>query len=289
MNKTKRKHKCKPKCQPTRESRLVCPPELQQLRNRCLAPIERFFSVGEVTHTRDGPLIFQDNGSDVLAVAHLDTVRQDRHFGVYREDRDTLFNCQLDDRLGAWIILDALPARDIVPDVLLTTGEESCRSTAAYFANRKQYNWIVEFDRMGTDVVTYQYTSCDWLDALHAAGNRIGYGSYSDIAELDHLETAAVNWGVGYHNNHAPDSYCSISELGDALERFVKFYKENYAIRYNHVQVDEWWNQYVEEDHAYDCQCPDCENKYGWYESTEEGKLEQEEWNAYYATQNRGR
>ena len=98
-----------------------------------------------------------------------------------------------------------------------------------------------------------------------------------------------MNWGVGYYNNHAFDSHCSISELGDALERFVKFYKENHATRYDHIQIDEWWKQYDEEDHAYDCQCLECQDKLEWYESTEEGKLEQEEWNEYYATQNKGR
>ena len=40
----------------------------------------------------------------------------------------------LDDRLGAYIILDLLPKLGINVDVLLTVGEEQGRSTANFFA-----------------------------------------------------------------------------------------------------------------------------------------------------------
>ena len=169
-------------------------------------------------------MIFQDNGASVLAVAHLDTVRQDRHFGVYRDSPDTLYNCQLDDRLGAWIALDELPQRGIAVDVLLTTGEESCRSTAKHFQPGKEYNWLIEFDRAGSDVVTYQYESREWLDALEYAGNDVGWGSYSDIAELDHLDVQGVNWGIGYQDNHSFKSRCSLRAMRQAVDRFAEFY-----------------------------------------------------------------
>ncbi len=43
-------------------------------------------------------------------------------------------------------------------DVLLTTGEEMGQSSAAYFdPGEKKYNWMFQFDRGGTDVVTYDY------------------------------------------------------------------------------------------------------------------------------------
>ncbi len=204
--------------------RLHCPAKYKQLRQRCLTPIEAFYTEGHVTNTPDGALIFQDNGANVLAVAHLDTVRHDRHFGVFRGDPDTLYNCQLDDRLGAWIALDVLPARGIAVDVLLTTGEECCNSTAKHFRPGKEYNWLVGFDRAGSDVVTYQYESGEWLDALEYAGNTIGWGSYSDIAELSHLEVEAVNWGIGYRDNHGFESSCSLSEMESAIDRFAEFY-----------------------------------------------------------------
>ena len=238
-----------------KKPRLYCPAKLEQLRQRCLAPVEAFYSEGEVTTTPDGPLIFQDNGANVLAVAHLDTVRHDRHFGVFRDDPDTLYNCQLDDRLGAWVALDELPHRGIAVDVLLTTGEEVCRSTAKHFQPGKEYNWVVGFDRGGSDVVTYQYEGADWLDALKYAGNTIGWGSYSDIAELDHLDVEAVNWGIGYHDNHSFKSHCSLSAMRRAVDRFAEFYAAYHGQRFDSPpdyecrqdDKEEWQRQEEEE------------------------------------------
>jgi len=228
--------------------RLHCPAKLEQLRQRCLAPIRTFYSEGQVTDTPDGPYIFQDNGADVLAVAHLDTVRHDRHFGVYRDDPDTLFNCQLDDRLGVWVALDVLPQRGIAVDVLLTTGEESCRSTAKHFQPGKEYNWLVGFDRAGSDVVTYQFEGNEWLDALAFAGNTIGWGSYSDISEMDHLDVQGVNWGVGYHDNHGRKSRCSLREMRRAVDRFAAFYADYHGERFGTPSILEYesaeWGDY---------------------------------------------
>ena len=227
--------------------RLRCPAKLDPLRQRCLAPIKAFFSEGQVTDTPDGPYVFQDNGANVLAVAHLDTVRHDRHFGVLRDNPDTLYNCQLDDRLGAWIALDELPRRGIVVDVLLTTGEECCRSTARHFQPGKEYNWLVGFDRAGSDVVTYQYEGGDWLDALEYAGNTVGWGSYSDIAELDHLEVQGVNWGVGYQDNHSFESHCSLSAMRRAVNRFAEFYAAYHGQRFDSPLVAEYAGKYTDD------------------------------------------
>src|SRR4051794_30743638 len=77
---------------------------------------------------------YRDNGSDILAVAHLDTVglahQRACHF-VDTEGGPVVYSRALDDRLGAYIILDLLPALGITHDILLTVGEESGQSTAA--------------------------------------------------------------------------------------------------------------------------------------------------------------
>lgn len=254
---------------------LQYPAAARRLRKRCLDPIKAYYREGSVVSTTTGPYVFQDNGADVLAVAHLDTVRHDRHFGFYAEDPDTLFNCQLDDRLGAWIALDSLPRRGIKMDVLLTTGEESCASTARDFTPPRQYHWVVGFDRAGADVVTYQYADPDWRDALEVAGNHVGWGSYSDIAELEHLGCCAVNWGIGYHDNHGPSSYCSLAELGEAIERFVSFYRANHVRRFAHVP-DTW-----EVEDGLDDDYTDRPGLY-WWDKTDEGKRAQAEWREYY-------
>lgn len=249
--------------------RLCCPAKYKGLRARCLSPIAAYFAEGEVTNTPDGPYIYQDNGGDVLAVAHLDTVRHDRHFGIVKGQPDTIYNCQLDDRLGAWIALDVLPARGVKVDVLLTTGEESCRSTAKYFQPNKDYNWIVGFDRGGQDVVTYHYESREWLDALEYAGNDVGWGSYSDIYELDHLDVQGVNWGVGYYDYHGRKAHCKLGEMEQAVDRFVAFHAEYHGERFGTPSILEY------ESAEWDDYGPDYRSE---YERTQE-----EEWREYLA------
>ncbi len=210
---------------------LSCPDEWSALRQRCLASIASFQNDAPRIETPVGPYFFNDNGSDVLAVAHLDTIQNDRHFGCLKDEPNRVYNCQLDDRLGAWIILDLLPSMGIKTDILLTTGEERGMSTASSFDAPKEYNWIVEFDRSGTDVVTYDMESEEWCAALRK-GNKIGYGSYSDIAELKCLRVCAVNWGIGYYHGHYLKSYFNVSELVSAMERFYRFFSDNLNVHY---------------------------------------------------------
>ena len=238
-----RKHKRK-------KGKLTCPPELRQLRKRCLTSIRDFQAEGEVTNTPDGNYVFRDNGASILAVAHLDVVQPaPRHFGHYKGQANVIYNTQLDDRLGAYTILDALPGMGIKVDVLLTEGEESCRSTAAYFQTEKSYNWLIEFDRAGTDIVMYKYETPELREILEAQGNEIGWGSYSDICTLEHLEVAGFNWGIGYHDNHFPDSHFKISEYKDAILRFRKFYNTYKDTKFEYVpnewslEDDKWWGR----------------------------------------------
>ena len=173
--------------------------------------------------TPDGPYYHHDNNSSVLGVAHLDTVMQARPVksGSY------VFAPQLDDRLGVWCLLNALPNMGIKLDVLLTTGEEHCRSTAKYFEGR--YKWVVEFDRAGTDCVFYHYDDRAWRKAWRKYC-RIGSGSYSDIASMN-LGVCAVNLGVGYHSQHSRYCYADLNETRRQLNKFGQFYD-----RYRNVE-----------------------------------------------------
>jgi hypothetical protein len=146
---------------------------------------------------------YKDNGSNVLAVAHLDTVGLAHERGCHFLDTEggpVVYSRALDDRLGAYIILDLLPSLGITCDVLLTVGEESGRSTAEFFEppTGKDYNWMIEFDRGGTDVVMYQYEDRATTKLVEASGARVGDGIFSDIAYLEHLGIKGFNWGVGY-------------------------------------------------------------------------------------------
>jgi len=234
----------------TRYRKLRCFDDIQQLRKRCLASIRDFYSEGKVFDTTNGKYIFRDNGASILAVAHLDVVQPEpRHFGYRKGEPNIVYNTQLDDRLGVWTILDVLPKLGINVDILLTEGEESCRSTAAYFESEKEYNWLIEFDRAGTDVVMYDYETTELVDILQKLGNIVGRGSYSDISVLEHLGVAGFNWGIGYQNGHSRDSHFRVSDYVDAMDRFnafhaaykdTKFHHEEDCYYFVNVEDDEW-------------------------------------------------
>lgn len=186
---------------------------------------------------------YKDNGSDILAIAHLDTVQDDRTCNVVDSSAGLLaLSGGLDDRLGAYVILEMLPKLGIVCDWLLTTDEEIGQSTAEEFwPEHKAYNWMFQFDRGGTDVVMYEYETPELAEAVEACGARIGEGSFSDICLLDHLGCAGFNWGVGYEDYHSARSHAWLEDTFRMVARFVKFYKKN---------RDEWFP--YERDDRYD-------------------------------------
>lgn len=186
---------------------------------------------------------FRDNGASVLAVAHLDTVVWPvERMCDFAETADgtVVHSGALDDRLGAYVILDMLPKLGINVDVLLTTGEESGRSTAEFFEppDGKEYNWIIEFDRGGTDVVMYQYDSRDMDEIVRASGARVGNGSFTDICYLDHLGVKAFNWGVGYQQYHTVRGYAYLEDLFEMLNFFMRFHAEWGELRLEHDPKD---------------------------------------------------
>lgn len=194
---------------------------------------------------------FKDNGGDILAVAHIDHVCQDNHFGHVKLGDDILvYSPRLDDRLGVYTITDVLPRIGIRADILLCDDEEMGQSTASLFDTDKKYNWMVEFDRSGDDAVLYQYrNNADWLGATRSFFE-IDYGSYSDISRLDHLGVCGINIGVGYHEYHGPRAHFSVDEWYRNLCNFAGFYDqfkdarfEHKASRYN--ELDDWPYDYA--------------------------------------------
>lgn len=180
---------------------------------------------------RDGRERFywhQDNGSDILAIAHLDTVQADMTCQVVDTASGLLaVSGALDDRLGVYIILEMLPKLGITCDWLLTTDEEIAQSTAECFDPPKEYNWMIQFDRGGTDVVMYQYETPELCELVEASGAQVGVGSFSDICLLDHLGCAGFNWGVGYEDYHSARSHAWLEDTFRMVARFVKFHKAN--------------------------------------------------------------
>lgn len=194
--------------------------------------------------------LYRDNGSSVLAVAHLDTVgphwERTANF-VETEAGLVVYSRALDDRLGAYIILELLPQLiDTKYDLLLTVGEESGRSTASFFEppEDKEYDWMIEFDRGGTDVVMYQYDDFETRALVTATGARVEEGIFSDICYLEHLGCKGFNWGVGYRDYHGPRAHAFLDDTFKMVDHYVDFHEENEGRSMPHFpSKHSWWGR----------------------------------------------
>ncbi len=217
---------------------------VETLERACQAPIDSFRRLRGVTTVRDtadGPYIHIDRGASVLAVAHLDTVQS----AAPKWLSPWIVNTpDLDDRLGVWILLSLLPRLhpDVKYDVLLCDSEEVGQSTAKDFAKAigtdHRYNWLIEFDRKGVDVVTYDYDADGWDELLAAEGLTIGSGAFSDISYLESMGVKGVNFGCGYHGAHRPDCWADLRETKLQVDRFADFFRQYHAVRFPHVERD---------------------------------------------------
>lgn len=215
-------------------------PEL--LKEYCYAPFEHFFELGEVIDTPTGSAVWIKRGSKVLGVAHMDTVFAKDTEQHFIENGDFIFAYNLDDRLGAYILLEVLPQLGIVVDVLLTEGEETGQSTGGYFQPKSaKYNWMFQFDRAGTDAVMYQYLdNKPFRSALEDTGFHTAHGLFSDIAFMDHLGICGVNFGCAYYFNHGPDSLMNVPQCLAMIRAFAHFYLSNRDTRYKYTPAPKW-------------------------------------------------
>jgi hypothetical protein len=211
--------------------------DLDQLQMRCQQSISSYTSEGTFVESTLGGYVYLDRGKHVLGVAHLDTVGGSNAFArVEIGGHKIVYSPRLDDRLGAYILLDLLPLLDVHTDVLLTVGEESMSSTAQDFVSKKDYKWAFSFDRRGTDAVLYHYEKDgdkDFVDKIRKAGFKIGIGSYSDIADLE-LGVMAANFGTGYTGEHTELCSANLADTAYNVSRFVKFFRENHKTRFKY-------------------------------------------------------
>lgn len=193
--------------------------------------------------------IYKNNGSKILAVAHLDSVDQKNRFCRFYTDHNrgpVVRAPTLDDRLGAYVITDLLPKVGITTDILLTVGEEQGQSTAEFFKTSKQYNWMFQFDRTGTDVVMYQFDTPARRQLLRSVHAWPAFGAFSDISFLSHLKCAGFNWGVGYHDYHGPQAWASLGEMFQQAARFARFYERYSGLQMVHSGAGRWSSGYGE-------------------------------------------
>ena len=187
-------------------------------------------------------LWYIDNGGDILDIAHLDYVPQTNHFQTVRispSGERVIYTGQLDNRLGVYTLLDVLQVSGCVFDVLLTTDEERCQSTARQFVTSKVYRWAFSFDRAGTsDVALYQYLDSQTSGAVGAAGLRAAHGSYSDIVELEHLGCKCFNWCNGLQDGHSPFAHVRERDYLSCVLRFLDFWEIYSETHFPHYQTD---------------------------------------------------
>ena len=190
---------------------------------------------------------FVDNGASVLGVCHLDTVQplSDKLDFVNHKDGLRIYNPVWDDRLGLYTLVYHLPNyHGIKLDWLFTTDEEKGASTANDFmqdyldgkVTDKTWNWIVEFDRMATDVAVYGYYETSFNNLLGSYfDGRVTHGSFTDITDMEELNVKGFNVGVGYYDNHSARAYMVVEEYLNNIDGFVRFHNENAAIRLDHT------------------------------------------------------
>lgn len=200
-------------------------------------------------------LYLKQEGSKILAVAHCDSVNTKHWFGTLHHPMigDIVFSDCLDDRLGVHIITKMLPQLDIHTDILLTQGEETGNSTAKLFirdiAEGKlkipDYNWLVEFDREGTDVVRYQYEDTDWIKILENFFPDVNHGSFTDIVSMGSLGICGVNVGIGNRDSHNDNSRATLQKTEYMMNLFKTMYEEFKNIRVPHsATYENEWRSY---------------------------------------------
>lgn len=217
--------------------------DLEKFKACALRPTEDWFKDDFVKNgkfvvggPKDNPYLYANYGRKILAVAHLDVVPNLKPvFEVApmkgkEKEKDYIWTPYGDDRAGAYAILYHLQELGMRYDILLTTGEESGKSSAKLFHTDKKYNWMFSFDRHGDDVVMYSYEGSKlgengFFDKLLALFDmKIGIGSYSDIEALQGLKCIGFNVGTGYHQEHSQNSYVDIEMFEAQASKFYKFY-----------------------------------------------------------------
>ena len=203
--------------------------DYEKLTTYLMANIEDFAVFGDRKEHDDLISVFQDNGKSVLAVGHLDTVTKgakDCYWSDVAGSHSIICSQELDDRLGVFVLIEILQRQlGLEFDLLLTDGEESGQSTAKHFVAPRQYNWIFEFDRRGTDVVMYDYRDSESIALLELYGFEDGHGSFTDICELEHLGVKGFNFGVGYHRQHTEHCFANLFDTEAMICKFVRFFE----------------------------------------------------------------
>lgn len=190
-----------------------------------LALYEHLKKLGRTPVLDDG-FVYSAGTHPVLLIAHMDTVHDDPVEAICKDNTRNIWMSPQgiggDDRCGIYIILRLIEKFDC--HVLFCEDEEVGGVGAKKFTRSRitpEVNFIVEFDRMGSDdAVFYACDNKKFTDFIEAHDFTEAFGSFSDISVVaPHLGVAAVNLSSGYHNPHSLSEYVNFNQVEKTIDR----------------------------------------------------------------------
>lgn len=203
----------------------------------------------------------------VLLVAHMDTVHKKLPKNiVYKGNKISSPNgIGGDDRCGVFMILEIVKKYNC--SVLFCEDEEmGCVGAEKFIRTnlaeslKRQFNYIVEFDRRGeNDAVFYECNNPDFEEFVTKEFFKTAWGSFTDISTVaPFLECAAVNLSCGYYNAHTKDEYVMWNQMERVIQEAMKLLertedtdkfeyietKYDYAYGYNYKYDNPYKDEY---------------------------------------------
>jgi hypothetical protein len=179
-------------------------------------------------HKNNDYLYYENRGSNVLLVAHLDTVHRTfktNTFNVITKDNKTHItnisgDCLgADDRAGVFTILEYLRLYNEVPNILFTQGEETGGTGIASFVSdghdTKHIMLAIEIDKSGLPNVACVYDDLDSeLESFLLSHDMdLVSGSYTDICNLQDIGISSVNISANYYHQHTKNEYMIVDDV----------------------------------------------------------------------------
>lgn len=227
---------------------------------------------GKENVIRNSAFLVAKGDIPVCLISHADTV-----FSVppsefyYDTQKNVLWSPQgmgADDRAGIFSIIKVI-SEELRPHVVITTGEESgCIGAAKLVALHKDcpfesLKFLIELDRRGfKDSVYYDCANDKFEDFITPFGFETAWGTLSDISVIAPAwKVAAVNFSVGYMEEHTKQERLYVDALFDTIEKvkniltWVKGHAECPVYKY----IENPWTGYGY-GYGYGCY------NYGWYD-----------------------
>ncbi|TLG71177.1 M28 family peptidase [Culicoidibacter larvae] len=210
--------------------------------------LKAFFQVNyEASYIKEGFYQFYHNpGSQVVLVAHLDTIHQELPTKIFQGAGNTFSAKEgigADDRNGVIATVElfrrSVDSGKPVPSIIFTYGEELGGIGVRKLAEDrelvgllKQKHLFIEFDRRGAhDFVTYNNKNKELYQVLTDVGFKEARGSYTDIVTLaDATGVMGVNISAGYYNAHTKQELSNFDELFfniDRIETLLPVFEHN--------------------------------------------------------------